>query len=261
MMPDYTKSVAHLFLDETSSAGCCTSGGGGGGGDGGGSVGCFSAGGFDESSSSAGGGAASGDKDSVEAFGVGSGGGLSPGSPTAPAAPPPPPATGAAAAGAAGSQQSSPTPSPSSPARPLSSSPAGGGGRLTVDVAKAAAGVGGGGRGVGRLDGVGGEVGLAQGYFGVYDGHCGSEAVQFVRDRLHAMVGEHPSFWKVWWATGQPRRRVFASLFVLCILVLADSSVGASSGSEGGHDVIREHGNRLRRRREKNSGKGAPCLT
>ncbi|CAN0439903.1 unnamed protein product, partial [Hapterophycus canaliculatus] len=41
------------------------------------------------------------------------------------------------------------------------------------------------------------DVGLAQGYFGVYDGHCGSEAVQFVRDRLHAMVGEHPSFWKV----------------------------------------------------------------
>lgn len=38
---------------------------------------------------------------------------------------------------------------------------------------------------------------LAQGFFGVYDGHCGSEAVQFVRDRLHAMIGEHESFVKV----------------------------------------------------------------
>lgn len=39
--------------------------------------------------------------------------------------------------------------------------------------------------------------GLAQGFFGVYDGHCGSEAVQFVRDRLHAMVEEHASFAEV----------------------------------------------------------------
>lgn len=38
---------------------------------------------------------------------------------------------------------------------------------------------------------------LAQGFFGVYDGHCGSEAVQFVRDRLHAMIGEHDSFAEV----------------------------------------------------------------
>lgn len=37
----------------------------------------------------------------------------------------------------------------------------------------------------------------AQGYFAVYDGHCGSEAVQFVRDRLHTMVGEQSCFWKV----------------------------------------------------------------
>ena len=39
--------------------------------------------------------------------------------------------------------------------------------------------------------------GNAQGYFAVYDGHCGSEAVQFVRDRLHTMVGEQSCFWKV----------------------------------------------------------------
>ena len=52
--------------------------------------------------------------------------------------------------------------------------------------------VGGGGE-----DGAGVEVRPAQGFFGVYDGHCGSEAVQYVRDRLHTTVGEHPSFWKV----------------------------------------------------------------
>lgn len=53
------------------------------------------------------------------------------------------------------------------------------------------------GLGKGRGDGKGAEVGMAQGFFGVYDGHCGSEAVQFVRDRLHSMVGEHASFWEV----------------------------------------------------------------
>lgn len=49
---------------------------------------------------------------------------------------------------------------------------------------------------VGVAEGAGGGR-LAQGFFGVYDGHCGSEAVQFVRDRLHGMVGEHASFWEV----------------------------------------------------------------
>ncbi|CAN0500519.1 unnamed protein product, partial [Ectocarpus sp. 12 AP-2014] len=58
-------------------------------------------------------------------------------------------------------------------------------------------------------DGVGGEVGLAQGYFGVYDGHCGSEAVQNVRDRLHAVIGEHPSFWK------EPKRAIRESFVCL----------------------------------------------
>ena len=46
-------------------------------------------------------------------------------------------------------------------------------------------------------NGKGSSVGVAQGYFAVYDGHCGSEAVQFVRDRLHTMVGEQSCFWKV----------------------------------------------------------------
>eukprot|EP00903_Cladosiphon_okamuranus_P013952 g12976.t1 len=212
VMPDYTKSVAHLFLDETSSAGCCTSGGGGnGGGTGGGgsSVGGFSAGGFDECSSSA---AVAADRDSVAGFGVGGGGGgdgdgdgdspgtdvggLSPSATTAPAEPLRP-ATATAAAGAAGPEQDSLAPCSSSSPTPswLRSSPAGAGdGRLAVDLATSAAAAG---EGAGPgLDGVGGEVGLAQGYFGVYDGHCGSEAVQFVRDQLHAMVGEHPLFWK-----------------------------------------------------------------
>ena len=46
-------------------------------------------------------------------------------------------------------------------------------------------------------NGAGANAGLAQGFFGVYDGHCGSEAVQFVRDRLHSTVCEHALFWKV----------------------------------------------------------------
>lgn len=38
---------------------------------------------------------------------------------------------------------------------------------------------------------------MTQGYFAVFDGHCESEAVQFVRDRLHTMVGEQSCSWKV----------------------------------------------------------------
>lgn len=51
------------------------------------------------------------------------------------------------------------------------------------------------------LDKMGGEgkcrSRLAQGFFGIYDGHCGSEAAQFVRDRLHDMIGQHGSFVQV----------------------------------------------------------------
>lgn len=66
--------------------------------------------------------------------------------------------------------------------------------------------------GVGENGLCGGEE--AQGFFGVYDGHCGSEAVQFVRDRLHATVGEHALFVEVRVAV---RVRVCNVCFYLCL--------------------------------------------
>ncbi|CAM9739100.1 unnamed protein product [Scytosiphon promiscuus] len=184
VMPDYTKSVARQFLDESSSLG----------------------GGLDETSSGGGGGGTGGtsgseavldpDPDKLFSCSSSTASAASGPAPPAPASPPP---SGAPESAALLSSQVSPTgklllssclgcPTPLAGGRDTGWDAAGLEESASVSQAGAAAGAAG--------DGVGGGVGLAQGYFGVYDGHCGSEAVQYVRDRLHAMVCEHPSFWK-----------------------------------------------------------------